>query len=432
MTLMEILLHYVWKHKLFPLGPLTTTDGQEVDVIDPGLHNRHQGPDFFNAKIKIGGTLWVGNVEIHDAASDWYRHHHDTDEAYDNVVLHVVERSDMAVQTQRGRTLPQLVLEVPETVRQNYAELLAEEAYPPCYRVIPDVPKLTAHSWLNALTIERLEAKTNRILSYLQQTEGDWERTFFVTLARNFGFGTNADAFEHWALQLPPRTIAKHRDNALQVEAAFFGQAGLLDDALVPEERRDDYYRLLQNEYAFLAHKFSLTPMNARLWKFLRMRPQNFPHVRLAQMAMLYHAGHTDLSRLLEGQTREDFHRLFRTATSPYWETHYHFGLASAAQTKALQTASLDLIIINTVAPLLFAYGQQHMDDARCERAFALLESVPAERNFITRSWAKAGLTAANASDSQALIQLKREYCDPKDCLRCRFGGEYLRKKYQA
>ena len=429
---MEILLHYVWKHKLFPLGPLTTTDGQEVDVIDPGLHNRHQGPDFFNAKIKIGGTLWVGNVEIHDAASDWYRHHHDTDEAYDNVVLHVVERSDMAVQTQRGRTLPQLVLEVPETVRQNYAELLAEEAYPPCYRVIPDVPKLTAHSWLNALTIERLEAKTNRILSYLQQTEGDWERTFFVTLARNFGFGTNADAFEHWALQLPPRTIAKHRDNALQVEAAFFGQAGLLDDALVPEERRDDYYRLLQNEYAFLAHKFSLTPMNARLWKFLRMRPQNFPHVRLAQMAMLYHAGHTDLSRLLEGQTREDFHRLFRTATSPYWETHYHFGLASAAQTKALQTASLDLIIINTVAPLLFAYGQQHMDDARCERAFALLESVPAERNFITRSWAKAGLTAANASDSQALIQLKREYCDPKDCLRCRFGGEYLRKKYQA
>ena len=429
---MEILLHYVWKHKLFPLGPLTTTDGQEVDVIDPGLHNRHQGPDFFNAKIKIGGTLWVGNVEIHDAASDWYRHHHDTDEAYDNVVLHVVGRSDMAVQTQRGRTLPQLVLEVPETVRQNYAELLAEEAYPPCYRVIPDVPTLTVHSWLSALTIERLEAKTNRILSYLQQTEGDWERTFFVTLARNFGFGTNADAFEHWALQLPPRTIAKHRDNALQVEAAFFGQAGLLDDALVPAERRDDYYRHLHNEYAFLAHKFSLTPMNARLWKFLRMRPQNFPHVRLAQLAMLYHAGHTDLSRLLEGQTREDFHRLFRTATSPYWETHYHFGLASAAQTKALQTASLDLIIINTVAPLLFAYGQQHMDDARCERAFALLESVPAERNFITRSWAKAGLTAANASDSQALIQLKREYCDPKDCLRCRFGGEYLRKKYQA
>lgn len=428
---MEILLHYVWKHKLFPLGPLTTVDGQEVDVIDPGLHNRHQGPDFFNAKVKIGGTLWVGNVEIHDAASDWYRHRHDADEAYDNVVLHVVERSDMTVQTQQGRTLPQLVLEVPETVRQNYAELLAEEAYPPCYRVIPDVPTLTAHSWLNALTIERLEAKTNRILSYLQQTEGDWERTFFVTLARNFGFGTNADAFEQWALQLPPRTIAKHRDNALQVEAAFFGQAGLLDDDLVPEERRDDYYRCLQGEYAFLAHKFSLTPMNPRLWKFLRMRPQNFPHVRLAQLSTLYHTGHTDLSLLLEGQTREDFHRLFRTATSPYWETHYQFGMASAAHSKALQTTSLDLIIINTVAPMLFAYGQQHMDDARCQRAFDLLESVPPERNFITRSWAKAGLTADNAADSQALIQLKREYCDPKDCLRCRFGGEYLRRKYQ-
>lgn len=429
MTLMEKLLHYVWKHKLFPLGRPVTTDGQSVDIIDPGLHNMHQGPDFFNAKIKVGGTLWAGNIEIHDKASDWYRHHHDQDAAYDSVVMHVVGQADTDAVTHAGRRLPQLVITVPDDVGRNYRELLEEEAYPPCYRVIPQITPLTIHGWMSALTVERLEQKTRRIGQWLERTNGDWERTFFVCLARNFGFGTNADTFEQWAFAIPPRTIAKHRDDALQVEAAFFGQAGLLDDDAVPEERRDDYFRTLQREYAFLAHKFSLTPIGVKQWKFLRMRPQNFPHVRLAQLAMLYHHGHTSLSHLLEGHDRKDFHRLFATATSPYWESHYTFGQTTTAMHKTLQGASLDLILINTVAPMLFAYGRHHLDEGRCELAFQLLETTPPEHNFITRSWENAGIRAANAADSQALVELKRSYCDPKDCLRCRFGSEYLRRR---
>lgn len=426
---MEQLLHYVWKNKIFPLPPLTTTDGQGIDVIDPGLHNTQQGPDFFNAKVKINGTLWVGNVEIHEKASDWYAHRHETDAAYNNVILHVVGEADRTVRTAAGQDVPQLVLPVPETVQRNYAELLAEEAYPPCYRVIPQIDSLTAHSWLSALTVERLSAKTQRINGWMERTQGDWERVFFVTLARNFGFGTNAEAFEIWANSIPPHTIEKHRDDAFQVEAVFFGQAGLLSNDMVPEERRDDYFLRLQREYAYLAHKFSLQPMDARQWKFLRMRPQNFPHARLAQLVTLYHRGNTRFSQLLEAKSREDFHKLFAATTTPYWETHYTFGTSSTPAHKSLRTASLDLLIINTAAPLLFAYGRSHFDESRCEQAFELLESIPPESNYITRSWAKAGISAANAADSQALIHLRNAYCNPKDCLRCRFGSAYLRKK---
>jgi hypothetical protein len=261
----------------------------------------------------------------------------------------------------------------------------------------------------------------------LHDCTGNWERAFFRTLARNFGFGTNAEAFDLWAQHIPPQTIEKHRDNLLQVEAMFLGQAGLLSDDLVPEEKRDEYFIQLQREYKFLAHKFSLTPMDVRQWRFLRMRPQNFPHIRLSQLAMLYHRQQCNLSMLLEVRSREDIHRLFSASVTPYWETHYTFGEESTAHAKRLQTASLDLILINTAAPLLFAYGRSHFAEDKCELAFELLESTPPEHNFITRSWAKAGIRAENAGDSQSLIQLRRNYCDRKDCLRCRFGCEYLK-----
>jgi len=426
---MEKLLHYVWKHKMLPLHPLHTQNGEEVEVIDPGLHNQHQGPDFFNAKVKIGGVLWVGNVEIHDRSSDWYRHGHNTDDRYNNVVLHVVHIIDQDVQTQCEETLPQVQLDVPEKVQTNYRELLEEETYPPCYRIIPYVSTMVVHSWMSALVVERLEEKTKRIEAILQQTCGDWERAFFQTLARNFGFGTNADAFEVWAEHIPPQTIAKHRDNLLQVEAMFLGQAGLLDESLVPQERRDDYFLRLQREYRFLAHKFNLKPMDVRQWRFLRLRPQNFPHIRLSQLAHLYHRQQCNLSMLLEARSREDIHRLFATSVTPYWETHYTFGEGGTSHAKRLQTGSLDLLLINTAAPLLFAYGRKHLADDMCELAFQLLETTPPEHNFITRSWAKAGVQAENAGDSQALIHLRRKYCDPKDCLRCRFGCEYLKNK---
>ena len=424
---MENLLHYVWQHKLFPLKPLTTVQGKSVEVIDSGLHNTNSGPDFFNAKVRIDGTLWVGNVEIHEQASDWFRHKHEQDPAYENVILHVVGHSDMEIPTKHGDTLPQLQLPIPENVQTNYLELFAEEAFPPCYRVIPDIPTFTVHSWMSALTTERLEDKTRRIEQWLQRTENDWERTFFITLARNFGFGTNSDAFEEWATHIPLMAIGKHRDDLFQIEAFFFGQAGLLDNKMVAPDRRDDHFTKLQKEYQFLAHKFSLTPMDAKLWRFLRLRPQNFPHLRLSQLVNLYFNQRTDFSHLLEANSIEALCGLFSTSVTPYWENHYTFGEESTKQSKILQPASLRLLVINTAVPLLFAYGKYHMDEERCEMAFELLEKLPAEQNFITRSWQKAGIVVDNAADSQALIQLRKNYCDRKDCLRCRFGCEFLR-----
>ena len=241
-TNMEKLLHYVWQHRIYPLGTLHTEDGAEVDIIDPGLHNSNAGPDFFNAKVKIGGQLWVGNVEIHERASDWFRHQHQQDAAYNNVVLHVVSVADEQALTLDGKSLPQLILTVPPEILRNYEELLHEDTFPPCYRIIPHLPDIKKHAWLAALTAERLEDKTNRLRGYLQRTCKDWECTFFIALARNFGFSVNSEAFEEWAFLIEPSAVGKHRDNAFQVEAFFFGQAGLLDDAAVAQERRDDYF----------------------------------------------------------------------------------------------------------------------------------------------------------------------------------------------
>lgn len=427
-TNMEKLLHYVWQHRIYPLGTLHTEDGAEIDIIDPGLHNFNAGPDFFNAKVKIGGQLWVGNVEIHERASDWFRHQHQQDAAYNNVVLHVVSVADEQALTLDGKSLPQLILTVPPEILRNYEELLHEDTFPPCYRIIPHLPDIKKHAWLAALTTERLEDKTNRLRGYLQRTRNDWERTFFIALARNFGFSVNSEAFEEWAFLIEPSAVGKHRDNAFQVEAFFFGQAGLLDDEAVAQERRDDYFCRLQKEYTFLKHKFSLTPMDFHHWKFLRLRPQNFPHVRLSQLVDLYFRQGVNFSRILETRNLNSLRSLLRAEATDYWRRHYTFGTDSVENSKQLQNASLDLIIINTVAPLLFTYGKERLDESLCERAFNLLEETRAEHNFITRSWAAAGLPVRNAADSQALIQLKREYCEKRDCIRCRFGTEYLRK----
>lgn len=302
---MEQLLHYCWKHKLYPLQGLHTTDGEPVEVIDPGLHNFNAGPDFFNAKVKIGGTLWVGNVEIHDKSSDWFLHGHERDPHYNNTVLHVAGRVDCVVTTANGLQPPQVELAVPDTVRHNYEELLRTDTYPPCYKVIPQAPRLKVRSWMSALETERLERKTEDIRRRARLCDGSWEGAYFVTIARNYGFGINGDAMEQWALSVPLNDVGHHRDNAFQVEAFFMGQAGLLDTASMPERHRqaaidDDYFQRLQHEYAYLAHKFQLTPIDYRLWRFLRLRPQNFPHIRIAQLVNLYCQRKTSLSLLVE------------------------------------------------------------------------------------------------------------------------------------
>ena len=431
---MEKLLHYVWKHRLYNPAGLRTGDGRTVEVIDPGLPNTDAGPDFFNAKVKIGGTMWVGNVEIHDRASDWRAHGHDRDAAYDNVVLHVVATADAEARDSRGRAVAQLTLGVPQEVARNYAALASADAFPPCRSIIPQLPRLTVSSWMAALQTERLERKTADIARRAGLRNGSWEDACFITLARNYGFGVNADAFEAWAAALPLAAAARHRDDITITEALFLGQAGLLDSEAVPrrhrdEARRDGYLARLQAEYAFLAHKFGLRPMDRSLWRFLRLRPQNFPHIRIAQLAVLYHEGRTGLSRLVECASADDVRRLMATRVTPYWQTHYTFGAASPASAKALSDRSLDLIVINTAVPMMFAYGRHTMNEALCERACAMLESLKPEANSVVSAWSRCGLRAMTAADSQALVQLKHEYCDRRDCLRCRFGYEYLKGK---
>ena len=430
---MEDLLQYTWKHKLFPLSELRTTDGKTVEVIDPGLQNRHAGPDFFNAKVNIGGTLWVGNVEIHLKASDWYQHGHDRDPRYDNVILHVCQQVNADVQDSRGTFVTQMQLAVPDAVREHYRELLEADKYPPCHKIIPTMTRLTLHAWLSALTTERLERKTEDIKRRAELSGGSWEDAYFVTLARNFGFGINGDAFEHWAQGVPLKAVSHHRDDLFQVEAIFMGQAGLLNPATIPEYHRDaarkeGYFMKLSSEYEYLAHKFDLKPMDAALWRFLRLRPQNFPHIRISQIANLHHRFHTGLSQLLDCQTLPQLRELLETSATPYWQTHYSFGCPpSQPSAKQLSAASLHLLILNTAIPMFFAVGRHRQREDLCDRAFDLLEQLKAEDNHIVRLWSLCGLTARTAAESQALIQLKQEYCDKKDCLRCRIGYEYLK-----
>lgn len=427
---MEYLLHYVWQH-FSNRGQSFQTDKKEVvEVIDPGIHNiLHSGPDFFNAKLKIDGLLWAGNVEIHEHSSDWYRHHHEQDDSYNNVVLHVVSEIDCEVFTHDKKCIPQLVMKVPSSLLENYRELLAEEVYPPCYRIIPHLNKLVIHSWLSRLTVERLEEKMDRISNYLQRTNNDWERTFFVTLARNFGFGTNAQVFEQWAFSFLPKIVDRHRDNIFQVEAFFMGQAGLLSEEMVSQEYRDEYYNRLCNEYEFLRKKYNLQPIDMHLWKFGRLRPQNFPYVRLSQFTHIYCEGNINFSHLLECKDVKSLIPLFHAAVTPYWRTHYTFGEEGRESSKILQRDSINLLIINTVVPLLFVYGKKIKDQDFVERSLSFLEQLPVERNYIIRCWERAKLPIHHAADSQALIQLRQHYCERKDCLRCRFGTEYLRSK---
>ena len=421
---MEQLLHYVWKHKIFPLKELKTTTGQQVEVIDTGLANTDAGPDFFNAKLKLDGVLWIGNIEIHERSSDWFKHGHHADAGYNSVILHIASEIDTEISRSNGERIPQIQLICPEAVRTNYKELLETASYPPCYRIIPSLSPFTAHSWMTALQMERFEQKATLLNERLKRCQGNWEDAFFITLARNFGFGLNGDAFETWAHRLPFRAVDKHRNDLFQIEAIFFGQAGILEDS-----DGDGYYLRLKKEYTYLQHKFGLIPMDASLWRFLRLRPTNFPHIRIAQLACLYHRAYGLLSRIMETETLQGVRDILKGGTSEYWLTHYTFGGSSPSRPKTLSNTSLDLLIINTVVTFLYAYGLHKGNRVLCARAGSFLEELKAENNYITRMWEQCGMKASNAADSQALIQLKKEYCDKKKCLYCRIGYEYLKRK---
>ena len=422
---MEHLLHYVWKHKIFPLHALQTTDGLSVEVLDSGLHNTHAGPDFFNAKLKIGDTLWVGNVEIHVNASDWERHGHQHDKSYDSVILHVVACSDSQTTRTNGELIPQLLLDCPAHVRTNYRELYKADISPACYSVVSSLSKISIRSWLAALQTERFEQKTEAIKQRLADIGNNWEDAFFITLARYLGVGLNGDAFEAWAKKIPFRLVDKVRDDLFKVEAIFLGVAGLLD-----AEAEDEYMQKLKREFQYLQHAYSIEDtLDAARWKFLRLRPDNFPHVRLAQLSYWYCQSRTLFSKAMQAESIEQIRELLVTNTSDYWKEHYVFGKTSPHREKKLGATAQNILIINAVVPFLYAYGLHRSNEALCERAGNLLEELKAENNFITRLWAAAGIEVSTAADSQAIIQLHRAYCEPKKCLYCRFGYEYLRHK---
>ncbi len=413
---------------MFPLCALLTTEGEVVEVVDVGLLNQHAGPDFFNAKIRIGGTMWAGNVEIHLRSSDWYRHGHDTDEAYNNVILHVASVVDCPVRTASGKTLPQLQLDIPAQVQARYDELRTIKDYPRCHKIIRGLDTLTVHSWMDTLLSERLSARSATIQKRLGDYGSDWERTLFVTLSRNFGFGLNGDAFEAWARLIPLEKLGKHRDELFQIEAIFLGMAGLLAE----EGNTDGYMERLRKEFAYQSRLYSLpAPIDNTLWKYLRLRPQNFPHIRLAELAWMYSKGKVGLAALLDcardERPVEALCDALSATASDYWTTHIMPGKEVRKRKLSLSLGTRHLLIINTVVPVLFAYATTHGDDALRERLYNIIHSLPAENNSILRMWHECGLNVDTAADSQALIQLKKEYCDSIDCLRCRFGYEYLK-----
>lgn len=425
-TTMENLLHYVWKYRLYSPLCLKTTCGEAIEVIDPGIPNTNAGPDFFNAKIVLDGTVWAGCVEIHTFASDWILHHHDQDRAYDAVVLHVVESSDCETFRTNGEQIPQLVLEVPPAIRSNIAYLLERDTPVPCLYRLPEIDPVYRTMWLDALLSERLERKTQDICLWLEHSNGDWNSTFYIALCRNFGFGINNDAFEWLAKSLPLQCILKQRGSASQIEAMFFGQAGLLKENI----ENDHYYRLLQQEYKFLQYKFGLKPLDSVVFKRLRLRPGATPHLKLAQLAAFWIRYDSLFPALLEARTPSEVKKFFRIAPSGYWRTHYHFGTESSGEEreKTIGKNAVQIILINTVVPMFFAYGLKRGLPEYTARALGLLETIPGEKNNLVETFRQIGFEVRHAGDSQALIQLRREYCEKKKCLYCRFGFQLLKK----
>jgi hypothetical protein len=422
---METLLHYVWKYKLYESTNLVTNDGKVLEFIDQGVYNSDAGPDFFNAKIKIDGAIWAGNIEIHTMASDWYKHRHYEDKAYNSVVLHVVEFLDVPeVFDQSRRLIPQWIMKIPESIKANYQFLLGNDLSVPCLSKIREIPEIYLSDWKNALLTERLERKTNTLLQLLDTYKDDWNEVFYITLARNFGFGINNDAFERLAKSLPLKLVLRHQDAPAQIEALFLGQAGLLEN----ENTENEYYTKLRKEYFFLQKKYKLKTLEPYIFKSLRIRPHNFPHIKILQLAEIVSKKQGLFSQILEITEDEKLHSLFVSNLSEYWLTHYHFEKTSVKKNKYLGLQAKQILLINAVVPLFFAYGKKKNLEQHTERAIRLLESLKPENNFIVTLFSRAGIHTANACDTQALIQLKREYCEKKKCIYCRIGHQLLIK----
>lgn len=424
---MERLMQYVWQHRLWMPGDMQTVDGQRVEVLDPGLLNTDAGPDFFNAKVRIGSHEWAGNVEIHVRASDWVRHGHQADPAYDSIILHVVYRDDYRVHRADGSEVPQLVMACAPDLNEKYRAMVeSATAEPPCAAQIPGLPQVYLTDWLSALAFERIEERARRMLDYARRSAFDWHEAIYIMLARGLGFSTNSDAFERLALALPLRYLLRHQNNIETIEGACFGMAGLLDGAKGGEDYEDRYIATLWREYKFFIAKYRLVPQASLGWRLARMRPQNFPHRRLGLLAQMVSDGFMLGYKLLSVRTLNEARSLFDCRPSYFWQTHYTFAPSNGRMVQTLSDSSVLSLIINVVVPVMFAYGIHQGQEEYRQRAIDLLEQIPAEDNKIVRSFTAAGVPCPDAFTSQAIIELRRNYCDKRKCLYCRIGHRYL------
>lgn len=425
----EEFLHYLWKYKLL-YNDLKTTDNEFVEIINPGIHNRDAGPDFFNAKIKINNTIWAGNIEIHVNASDWHLHNHQNDLAYDNVILHVVYNNNKTILRESGAAIPQLVVDkcFDENIYHNYQNFIQNKNWIPCEKLIKDANEFTISNWLEYLLIERLERKTLELKEVYTRNNSSWEESFYQLLAKNFGFKINAYPFEVLSQSLPLTYLGKHKSNENQIAALIFGQAGLLN-----ADFSEDYPQMLYSEYEFLRKKYKLVPLKSHLWKFLRLRPANFPTIRLSQFSdLIYKSSHL-FSKILECENLNEIYELFDVKAHLYFDNHYMFDdKLIISKQRILGKSAIDLIIINTIVPMLFFYAEAKDEKEFQQRAFGFLEQIVAEKNSIITKWKQLGINAKTAYDTQGLIELKNNYCTNKRCLNCRIGNELLNKNYNS
>ncbi len=422
-NLPEEFLQHIWENRLFHQHNLKTGNGETLEIIHQGRRNTDAGPDFFNAKIKIDDTIWAGNIEIHQKASDWIKHQHQDNKAYDNVILHVVESADVEIKSTTGNSIPVFTIQYPEKLAQNYRELLESKTWVPCQEQFYKVDPIHLQLGFNRLMIERLESKTQEILERLDQNKNDWNETFYQFLARMFGFKVNAVPFELLARSLPIGILRKHRDNLFQLEAFLFGSAGLLNKQLLG----DDYFLKLRDEYSFLYTKYKLKAIESHLWRFLRLRPVNFPTIRISQLAALIHKSENIFSQLIDTDNLNDLQNIFRVRASEYWDTHYNFNInTSKKQVKELGDNAAQILIINVVIPFLFVYGEKQNKHGLKNRALDFLDQLPAEDNSVIRKWEELGVNARTAFETQALLQLKNSYCETKKCLNCHVGTKLI------
>ncbi|MHA7060211.1 DUF2851 family protein [Aquimarina sp. M1] len=424
----EELLHYVWKYEKFNFSNLKTTSSLSIVIQRVGNHNKmNAGPDFFNAQLIIDNQKWAGNVEIHIKSSDWYAHHHESDPAYDNVILHVVWKDDMNIFRKDNSVIPTLQLKdyIDEAVLYRYQKLFRnrDKGWIQCEKQLTDVPDFTIFNWQERLYLERLEQKSELILELLNNSMNDWEAVLFKLLAKNFGLKINSDAFLSLANSFDFSLVRKCSTDTTQLEALFYGQAGLLNS-----DSNVSYVQELLKQYKFLKNKFKLTNQGVLSFQLFRLRPSNFPTIRISQLAILYFRNQHLFSKVIQTKSLTKFYELFSVAASNFWKTHYTFDKESANRNKTLTKSFIHLIIINTVIPLKFMYAKNQGKDVS-EEILGLISQLPAEKNAITDKFGSLGITIEDALHSQSMIQLKYNYCDQKACLRCAIGNYLLNRE---